>query len=192
MRRISGIRKSNRLAMGLVLVVLGTGVTSAQAKPLEHFSDSFQASFVRHGFCGDLDVRIDAEGDFTVLGRESGQDRFARYTVTNHGSETFTNLATGKAVTAFFDYVVQDVRVADNGDGTITILYQTPGAERYFGPDGKALVIDSRPSWYEVVIDLGGTPDDPSDDTVISEALVRDIAAHVDEDLCEAFRTATS
>jgi hypothetical protein len=179
------------LAVGLVCM-LGIGVMSAHAKPLEHFSDNNQGSFVREDFCGDMKVRIDFDYDFTVVARESGPDRIGRYTVSSHGIETFTNLATGKTVTAFSDYITQDVRLTNNGDGTITILYQTPGAARYFGPDGRVVLIDSRPSWYEVVIDLKGTPNDPSDDTVISEELVREIAAHVDKDFCSAFRAATS
>jgi hypothetical protein len=179
------------LAVGLV-GMLGIGVMSAHAKPLEHFSDNNQGSFVTEDFCGDMKVRIDFDYDFTVVARESGPDRIGRYTVSSHGIETFTNLATGKTVTAFSDYITQDVRLTNNGDGTITILYQTPGAARYFGPDGRVVLIDSRPSWYEVVIDLKGTPNDPSDDTVISEELVREIAAHVDKDFCSAFRAATS
>ena len=184
------IRRQVAVAAVATIVVL-VGVTSAHAKPLEHFSDTFTGSFVVAGFCGDMDVRIDVDGDFKVVGRESGPNRLGRYTVTNHGYETFTNLATGKVVTAYFDYVIQDVRLTDNGDGTITILYQTPGPERYFGPDGKVVLIDSRPQWWEVVIDLGN-PSDPSDDTVISEELVRDVAAHVNEDFCGAIRAATS
>lgn len=178
-------------AVGLVCM-LGIGVMSAHAKPLEHFSGNNQGSFVREDFCGDMKVRIDFDYDFTVIGRESGPDRIARYTVSSHGIETFTNLATGKTVTALSDSITQDVRLTNNGDGTITILYQTPGAARSFGPDGRLVFIDPRPSWYEVVIDLKGTPNDPSDDTVISEEVVREVAAHVDKDFCSAFRAATS
>ena len=172
--------------------MLGIGVMSAHAKPLEHFSDNNQGSFVREDFCSDMKVRIDFDYDFTVVARESGPDGIGRYTVSSHGIETFTNLATGKTVTALSDSITQDVRLTNNGDGTITFLYQTPGAARLFGPDGRVVLIDSRPSWYEVVIDLEGTPNDPSDDTVISEELVREVAAHVDKDFCSAFRAATS
>ena len=93
-------------------------------------------------------------------------------------------------MTAKFDYLLQDVRVTDTGDGAITIVFQTPGAERYFGPDGKLLLVDPRPQWFEVVLDHGWTPSDPSDDTFISETLIRDVAAHVNKDFCAAFRTA--
>lgn len=180
--------------LGLVSIALGGGVMSAHARPLERFSGNNQGSFVRDNFCGDIgrEVRIDFDYDFTVVGRESGPNRLPRYTVSSHGIETFTNLATGKSVTALSDSVTQDVRVTDHGDGTLTILYQTPGAARYFGPDGRVLLIDSRPSWYEVVLDHGGTPSDPSDDTFISEEQVRDVASHVNRDFCSAFRAATS
>ena len=45
------------LAVGLVCM-LGIGVMSAEAKPLEHFSGNNQGSFVREDLC-DMKVRID-------------------------------------------------------------------------------------------------------------------------------------
>jgi hypothetical protein len=178
--------------MGMVLVVFGVGATSAHAKPLEHFSDNNQGSFVSDDFCGDMEVRIDYDYDFTLVARQTGPNRLPRYTVSQHGIETFTNLATGESVTSSSDWVTQDVRVTDNGDGTLTVLYQLAGAGRYLGPDGRVLLIDSRLSQLEVVLDHGGTPSDPSDDTFINEEVVREVAAHVNEDFCEAFRAATS
>ena len=65
------------------------------------------------------------------------------------------------------------------------------GGARYVGPDGTVVLIDSRLSRYQVVLDHGGTPSDPSDDTFISEELVVDVAAHVNKDFCSVFRTAT-
>jgi hypothetical protein len=180
------------LPLAVGLLALGIGVTSAHAKPLEHFSGNNQGSFVRDDFCGDMEVRIDFDYDFTLVARESGPNRLPRFTVSQHGIETFTNLATGKSVTAFSDWVPQDVRLTDNGDGTLTILYQPAGAARYVGPDETVLLIDSRLSQYEVVLDHGGTPSDPSDDTFISEELVREVAPHVNEDFCSTYRAATS
>jgi hypothetical protein len=45
------------LAVGLVCM-LGIGVMSASAKPLDHFSGNNQGSFVREDLC-DMKVRID-------------------------------------------------------------------------------------------------------------------------------------
>jgi hypothetical protein len=190
-RRQRAVRGVLLLASGS-LCMLGIAATPVGAKPLEHFSDNNQGSFVIDEFCGGMEVRIDFDYDFTLVARQTGPNRLPRYTVNQHGIETFTNLATGKSVTAFSDWVTQDVRVTDNGDGTLTVLYQIPGGARYFGPDGRVLLIDSRLSQLEVVLDHGGTPSDPSDDTFISEEVVREVAPHVDEDFCEAFRPATS
>jgi hypothetical protein len=63
------------LPLAVGLLALGIGVTSAHAKPLEHFSGNNQGSFVRDDFCGDMEVRIDFDYDFTLVARESGPNR---------------------------------------------------------------------------------------------------------------------
>ena len=88
--------RTSLAAAGLLGVVFGGAVTSAHAAPYEHFPVHFQGSFVFAHFCGDLNVRIDVDSDFVVVGRETGPNRLLRYTISNHGAETFTNLATGK------------------------------------------------------------------------------------------------
>ena len=56
--------------------------------------------------------------------------------------------------------------------GPITILDQIPGPERIYGPDGQLLNTSGGTFRLQTVLDDGGTPNDLSDDTVLSEELI--------------------
>ena len=58
-----------------------------------------------------------------------------------------------------------DLNVTDNGDGTLTILVLATGNGILYGPDGKAITRNPGQIRFEVVIDHGGTPSDPLDDS---------------------------
>jgi len=58
----------------------------------------------------------------------------------------------------------KDLKVTDNGDGTLTILVNAAGGQRIYGPDGKLLFRDPGMVRYEFLIDHNGTPTDPEDD----------------------------
>jgi hypothetical protein len=147
---------------------------------------------VKH-FCGDLQVRIDFHDQGVVVGRMAGKSRLLRYTQSHHGGSTWTNLATGKAFTFTWNYLNQDLRVTDNGDGTLTILWQLPGPEKIFGPDGQLLNTDGGTMRLETILDHGGTPNDPADDTFVSETVVSSNGGppQGEFDFCDAFRTLT-
>ena len=123
------------------------------------------------------------------MGRLSGPGRQLRYTVTHHGHSTYTNLATGRTFTLAWNYVDQDQRVADNGDGTVSIFGHSPGSERVRGPDGKLLDVKAGLTKWMVVVDRGGTPTDASDDTFISITFLS--GPDVYADFCDDFRALT-
>jgi len=62
-----------------------------------------------------------------------------------------------------------DVRaqITDNGDGTLTVRGLSPSRVSVRGPDGRPLSHFSGLSTYELLIDHGGTPGDPTDDEVL-------------------------
>lgn len=86
-----------------------------------------------------------------------------------------------------------DVRVTNNGDGTFTALYQIPGPERIYGPDGQLLNTSGGTIRFAAIIDYGGTPSDPSDDVFISEEFVSDHGGQPQApfDFCDSFRDLT-
>ena len=176
------------LSGGLAALVLGTAVGPATAKPLEreHFRDSF--SVVEEEFCGDLTVRhLEVLGSFLV--NTHGSDGLAYFLDTFHGTESFTNVTNDKTFTNVFTQVSKDLKLTDNGDGTLTIVVMSAGMNRYFGPDGF-LFHDSGHFRFEFGVDHGGTPNDPSDDEEIEGTfrVIKDLTGRTDtaeRDFCD-------
>jgi hypothetical protein len=152
------------LASGLTAVMVGTAATPAVAQPLErrHFDDT--TSDVFPDFCGDLTVRIDSELEGSFLLNVHGPDGLAYGMETLHSTITYTNLATGKSMTEILNGPSKDLKITDNGDGTFTILVLATGSFRVLGPNGEFLLNDPGQIRFELLIDNGGTPTDPTDD----------------------------
>jgi hypothetical protein len=67
-------------------------------------------------------------------------------------------------MTSVFNFISKDLKVTDKGDGTLTILVMSTGSSKVHGPDSGFLFNDPGQIRFEVLIDHGGTPTDPSDD----------------------------
>jgi hypothetical protein len=158
--------KARPLLAALVAAVLTVGFTTsaALARPLEkvHFHDV--TSEVVEDFCGDLTVRIDEDIRGAFLFNAHGPDGLAYGSETVRGTQVITNLANDKTFTQIFSVLNKDLKVTDNGDGTLTILVLATGSSKVYGPDGKLLFSDPGQIRFEILIDHGGTPTDPSDD----------------------------
>ena len=175
-------------AVGLTL-----GVSVSLAAPIEQARFDEQSSRIVHGYCGDLRVQIDFHDQGVVVGRPAGKERFLRYTASHHGGGTITNLATGRAFTFVWNYLEQDIKVTDNGDGTFSILSQVPGPETIYGPDGQLVSTNGGTMRLLTVIDFAGTPLDPSDDQFVSQTLVSENGGKPQPDFnyCDSFHTLT-
>jgi hypothetical protein len=164
-----GSRRHTRarpLLAALVAAALAVAfmTSAALARPLEkvHFHDV--TSEVVEDFCGDLTVRIDEDIRGAFLFNARGPDGFAYASEAVHGTQVITNLANDKTFTQIFSVLTKDLKVTDNLDGTLTILVLATGSSRVVGPDGKLLLNDPGQIRFEILIDHGGTPTDPSDD----------------------------
>ena len=71
-------------------------------------------------------VRSDFHDRGVFVGRPAGKEQFLRYTASHHGGVTITNLGTGRVFTFVWNYLEQDIKVTDNGDGTVSVLSQLP------------------------------------------------------------------
>ena len=181
-------------AVAVAALVVGIGATPAAARTIEKIDFEVHDVYVVDDYCGDLEVRIDFNdrGHFVI--RPTGPDRLPRFSSTHHGSSTHTNVATGKAFTFTWNYGEMDVNLADNGDGTFTAVYQVPGPERYYGPDGQLLFTSGGTMRIRIVVDDNGTPDDPGDDFVISDEFLGEHGGQpqADFNFCDSFRTLTA
>ena len=116
-----------------------------------------------------MPVRVDIDVDWAFVLNSHGRDRLPYVMETSHGRQVWTNSVTGKSLTIVTNFVVKDQQIADNGDGTLTIVVQAAGGVNVFGPDGKLLFKDPGQSRSVVLIDNGGTPADPTDDVFLED-----------------------
>ncbi|MGH3926144.1 MAG: hypothetical protein ACRDTT_25335, partial [Pseudonocardiaceae bacterium] len=159
----------------------------------EHVHDS--GTEVIEDFCGDLLVRHDFEVDVYFSGKPHGSDGLIYFADRFRGSDSWTNLANDKAFTIVFNSQQKDLRVTDNGDGTLTILIKSRGQQKVYGPDGQRLFLDAGIFSFEILVDHGGTPTDPSDDEFLADLGVVKVTGRSDtagRDFCEDFREFTS
>ena len=71
-----------------------------------------------------------------------------------------------------YRFTERDQQVTNNGDGTLTITIATPGHNRWYGSDGNILFVTAGTFWFQIMVDHGGTPTDPSDDEEIEGSFV--------------------
>lgn len=173
------------IAIGIAVTALGTA--PASAKPLdrgpvfEEFSETFT------DFCDVLGLTIEVdtvvEGNFLFNSRKPGTAPYYLETLT---VERVYRNAEGDFVVETVRVINKDLKITDNGDGTLTILVLATGNASVAGADGKAIARNPGQVRFEVLIDHGGTIEDPFDDEFIAFlGLVKGSTGRSD-DFCEA------
>jgi hypothetical protein len=148
------------------------------------FHDEF--SDVDPDFCGaGLEKRFDVVVDGRFLVTRRGRDGLVNFMENVHITSTLTNLANDRTLTDDSRTVSKDVHVTDNGDGTLTILVLATGNFTLYGADGKAIARNPGQVRFELLVDHGGTPGDPSDDVELDFTLVKESTGRSD-DVCAA------
>ena len=113
----------------------------------------------------------------------AGLTYFLQHGVT---TEVLHNPATGTSLTSVTTVTEKDMRVTDNGDGTLTILVLATGNAVLFGPNGKAIARNPGQTRFEILVDDGGTPNDPSDDEFLDRLGTVKESTGRNDDFCEA------
>jgi hypothetical protein len=180
-------RRVGRVAAVLTAAMVALAMAApVAAAPLEQgtFHDEF--SFVDSDFCGaGLEVRFDVVVDGQFLVTRRGRDGLVYFMEHIHRTDTVTNLANGRTITDDERTVSKDVHVIDNGDGTLTVVVLATGNFTIYGEDGRAIARNPGQIRFELLIDHGGTPGDPSDDVELEFTLVKESTGRSD-DACEA------
>jgi hypothetical protein len=184
------MRQSRKLRFGAILALVTAAAAMLAATAIagppfrETIHDEFE--FVDDDFCGaGLTVEVAVVLDIRVHVLSRGRDGLVYFL--GHVTETdvLTNLDNGKSLTSFARVTDKDLRVTDNGDGTLTVLILATGNATLYGENGKAIARNPGQIRIELLVDHGGTPNDPSDDVVLSEELVKGSTGRSD-DFCEA------
>jgi hypothetical protein len=177
------LRLSALVALGAAAaVVVATAASGGQVlQETIHEEDTF----VVDDFCDEpgLNVEVAFVLDISVHVVPHGPDGLAYFL--QHGTRSETLTANGKTLTSFARITEKDLRVTDNGDGTLTIIILATGNAVLYGEDGEAIARNPGQSRFELVVDDGGTPDDPFDDEEISFRIVKESTGRSD-DFCEA------
>jgi hypothetical protein len=155
------------LAIGLAAVALTATAVPASGKPVDRGRFHDTSSEVLANYCGGLTIRfnVDVSGTYSLNSRGPDGRFYGMETV--HGTTTTTNLANGLSLTEKFNVLTKDLRVSDNSDGTYTVLVLATGSYHLYGPDGKIAYNDPGQVRYEILVDNGGTPADPTDDEFV-------------------------
>ncbi len=189
-RRRSGTRWARRLRLGalpgLVLVLAAAAAADARLVFRETIHD--ERDIVLENFCGvqGLTVELTSVLDMRVHVVSRGPAGLT-YSL-QHGvtKEVLHNPATGTSLTSVATVTEKDMRVTDNGDGTFTILVLATGNAVLYGPGGKAIARNPGQTRFEVLIDDGGTPNDPSDDEFLGRLGTVKGSTGRNDDFCDA------
>jgi len=155
----------------LALVAGGATSASADQPTIGHAHGSAEHIEQEIGACLDLEFPLHHLTTFNAHFTSQVRDGiFVARTLVSSRS-TYTNLATGVSLTAVSHFRDMDQHVVDNGDGTLTVRFRSAVNEAYHSPAGALVAKVVRNQTIEIVLDHGGTPEDPSDDVVVSETM---------------------
>ena len=178
---------------GAVLVVLATTASlafagSASAKVLDKGTFHDEDSHRDRNFCdvSGFTVRHQTTADGRYLVKTRGADQLAFYQEHVKVIEVMTNVATDEFVTIASTVLSKDHRVTNNGDGTLTILVLATGNAVMYDATGTVIARDPGQVRFELLVDHGGTPQDPSDDEVLEFLGVVKESTGRSDDFCTA------
>ena len=179
-------RRFARVAIAALATGLLLGASPATAAPPDRSTDPIDGTFTVNDFCDTdgLTVELVRSGEERVQVMERGPNSPAYFLSHVTVESVFTNTATGAFFTTREVVSFKDLHVTDNGDGTLTAVNFGTGFAMMFGPDGRIIGKDTGQTRWESVIDLNGTPDDFSDDELISEEVLLG-STGTNDDFCE-------
>ena len=167
-------------ALVLAAPVLAIAPASASPPHFETITEPLSNHF--EDFCGVEGFSVDQTGLFQsrlkIRTSNSGLDYFMEHITID---EKLTGEASGDFVTIHTAFIAKDLKIVDNGDGTLTITQLLTGPSTLYGENGKALARDPGQVRFRLVIDTNGTPGDPEDDIELSFELIKGSTGRSDD-----------
>jgi hypothetical protein len=136
-------------------------------------------------FCGVRGLTVHNEGTFDSRLKIHSRHGTAYFLEHISVVNVFTGADPNSSVTDRTAFIQKDLKISDNGDGTITIITLLTGPSTAYGPNGKAIARDPGQVRFRIVIDLNGTPDFFDDDFEVSSTQIKGSTGRSD-DYCEA------
>jgi len=124
-------------------IIAGSPV--APLTPAAHAAQVFKDNFTDSGVSDPYDCDgIPAQDAFDVHVIVSGNERGGQLYVTesDHGTQTTTNLDTGRTLTQIFANNFHDKQITGDPNGIITVLQQGAGGTRFYDDSGKLVLKD--------------------------------------------------
>jgi len=184
----SRARRLSRMTAS-ALVLFGLSAAAAAAQPLEnaHFTGTGVHVEQDIGECLWVPFPIEHESRYNARFQlfRRGADGLLHSSFRYSSIDTVTNLDTGISLRSTTVQGERDVRVTDNGDGTLSIVVLLVGTTTYHAPDGALIGVDATKSTLELLVDHAGTPADWDDDVVLSETLSDPVGTSSLGSLCD-------
>ena len=189
-RRRAGARWARRLRLGAMpgLLLVLAPATAADARQVFRETIHDERNVVLEDFCdvAGLTVELRSVLDMRVNAVSRGPAGLAYFLQHGVTREVLHNPATGTSLTSVTTVTEKDMRVTENGDGTLTIRILATGNAVLFGADGKAIARNPGQTRFEILVDDGGTPNDPSDDEFLGRLGTVKESTGRSDDFCEA------
>jgi len=183
MRHSCKVRFGTILLLGATLAAMLATAASAGPPFRETIHD--ERTFVLDDYCdvSGLSVEIARVVDIRVHINPHGRDRLEYFLQHGIWTEVLTNLSNGTSLTSVARVIEKDLRVTDNGDGTVTVLIQATGNATLYDTGGKAIARGPGQTRLELVFDESGAE--------LSRRVVRESTGRSD-DFCTAAVAALS
>jgi hypothetical protein len=184
------MRKPGRFAAIVALGAVVAVTLAAAAGARVVFRDTFheEETFVLNDFCDvpGLTVELSFVVDGRVQAVQRGQVGAPYFLEYVKRTEVYTNLANGKSVSVVLNALQKDLRITNNGDGTLTITILATGNAVLYDENGTPIARDPGQIRFQILIDTNGTLEDPFDDEEIAFLGVVKGSTGRSDDFCEA------
>jgi hypothetical protein len=160
----------------------------ADAKPIERGTINDTYDLVHDDFCGVPGLTVSDRGRVQIRFRINthGRSQLPYYAENVREDGTVTSPTTGRTITYSIVTNGKDLHVADNRDGTVTIIGFATGNYTVWGDEGRALGRNPGQFRDKVLIDRNGTPFDFSDDEFLGQLEVIKPSTGRSDDICQA------